>query len=225
MKLAAKQRRRCRQPRAKQPDGSLPLALRLFDDALRELCEPRWCEEQPVEPRYKQLADALTAQRVSSRHAQPSSMIPLWVDALKLKLEIDQRTHQLTHPYTDSSDYFAGVTPYPVVNLWRKARAHPWRPQDSTSIQYLAHEIRGWSTAIDDLFTSKPIYLPDACPHCQRDHARKLSDTGEMITTRALVVTVDRAVCQNCHDVWEFPDKLKFFSLLLGYHRGEILAS
>jgi hypothetical protein len=129
-------------------------------------------------------------------------MCPTWIDALKLKLVIDARTRRITPRH-------AGTTPQRLTDLTRRH----WRPQDTTKLETITDTINSWTKAIDDLFATKPIYLTDPCPHCGHTHTRRLTDTGETITSHALAVTTDGAICQHCHDTWT-PE---FLAKILGY--------
>lgn len=81
----------------------------------------------------------------------------------------------------------------------------------------IANDLAGYAKAVDDLFSPKPMYLPDRCPHCNHDHAYRLSDSGERIRTPALSISIEHgAKCARCHDVWE-PSELVFLGKLLGY--------
>jgi hypothetical protein len=193
----------------RRADGPLPLAKRRLADAVAGLCAPQWQDRRPLDPRYTQLRDAMAAPSISGhRRNTPSSLIPAQIDALKLVLLIDARTHVLT------AFSRARTTPNRLREL---AQRRTWRPQDCDQLKTIAGEIESWATAIDDLFAAKPIPLPNPCPHCRQTHTHVISDEGEHVQTAALTISADRgAECHACHDVWP-PDRLLFLGRTLGY--------
>jgi hypothetical protein len=166
--------------------------------------------------RYLMLRDALYGTRgAGGRRRQPSSVIPCWVDALKLLLVIDAWAAELECRYppryaaADDSDHV-------TVRRVRALLEFGWRPQDSRDLLDISAELAGYAKAIDDLFAPKPIYLPNACPHCGHRHAYRYADDGQHVRTPALAVTAEHgAVCQSCHAVWP-PDQLVFLGRILG---------
>jgi hypothetical protein len=196
-------------------DGSLPLAKHRLCDAVAGLCAPQWQDHRPLDPRYTQLRDAINCPALSGHHSgQPSSAIPAQIDALKLVMHIDDRTHVHTR-FSQSR-----TTP----NRLRELTQIGWRPQDCDQLTAVAGEIESWVCAIDDLFATPPIYLPDPCPHCAQTHTHRVGDDGERIRTPALALTVEKgATCQSCHDVWP-PDRLLFLGRTLGYHPAGVTA-
>lgn len=203
-----------RQETASQPDGSLPAALNQLHNAIHDLTNhrPHHIQDQGkttwIPDRYTTLQDALYGSRGNSNHHHtPASMIPAWVDAMKLLIQIDTRTHGITQQLHTTTHH----TPT-RLQLFAQTKH---RPQDTQQIQTAATEIASFSTAIDDLFSPKPIYLPDPCPACNFTHATRLADDGERIRTPALSLTVERgATCNNCHATWH----PMFLGRLLGYH-------
>jgi hypothetical protein len=138
------------------------------------------------------------------------------MDALKLVLLIDGRTHVLTGRACRPPRYAA-----PVL---RELIQRGWRPQDCDQLGTIAGEIESWVCAIDDLFAPAPICLPDPCPHCAQTHTHRLADDGQRIRTAALTITADRgAICGSCHDVWP-PDRLLFLGRTLGYFPAGVTA-
>lgn len=198
-----------------QPEGSLQLAKSQLADAIHALCQPRphhlnghtvW-----LASRYDDLRDALDITGSRAGSGDGSAKAPCWVDALKLVIQVDSRTAEW-----DSAD----TTPQRL----HRVQDHPWRPQDCEYMTEITNDIQRFVQAIDDLFAVKPIYLrrevdgktvPVACPLCGHDYAYRLADTGERIRTPALAITVERAVCQQCHEVWPC-ERFEFLGRLLG---------
>jgi hypothetical protein len=199
------------QKQASQPDGSLQLALTALKNAVYDLTHPRAeltaGQLRHLDSRYDELRDALTGGRSHGTHTAPSSVLPTWVDALKLAILIDERVHHI-------AQHLPRITEHDTPARLRHLTTCRYRPQDSKHLETIAVEVTSWSVAIDDLFAAKPKYLPDPCPHCQQTHAHRKSDDGETIRTPALALTVEKgAWCQACHDTFE----IMFLARLLGY--------
>lgn len=200
-------------------DGPLPLAKRRLADTVADLCAPQWQDHHPLDPRYTQLREAMAAPSISGhRRNTPSSLIPAQIDALKLVMEIDKRTHILT-PFSRKRN-----TPNRLREL---TQLRTWRPQDCDQLGTIAAEIESWVCAIDDLFAAKPVYLPDPCPHCNQTHTYRLSDDGQRVRTRGvLAISTDRgaecpAECHACHDTWP---SAEFLAVMLGYFPAGVTA-
>jgi hypothetical protein len=140
-------------------------------------------------------------------------MLPTWVDALKLAIHIDNRTHAITAWAPHCAEK---TTPARLTHLVRCK----FRPQDSQRLESIAAEITSWSQAIDDLFAPNPIYLRgEYCPRCQQSHAHMKTDDGQTVTRPALVITaLGIAMCGACHDT--FPS-LRYLGIQLGYEQPE----
>jgi hypothetical protein len=174
--------------------------------------------------RYVMLRGALCGTRGGGgRKSQPSSMIPCWVDALKLLITIDDRAAELERWHRGRC---AGCPvcrhladrngDHPTVRRVCALPDYPWRPQDSRALLEITGELDGYAKAIDDLFAPKPIYLPDPCPQCGQSATYRFTDDGQRVRTSALAVTAEHgAVCQSCHVVWP-PDQLVFLGRILG---------
>jgi hypothetical protein len=180
--------------------------LNALHDAITALTHPRphhlnghvvW-----LASRYDDLRDALDITGSRAGSGDGSAKAPCWVDALKLLIQVDTRTAQW-----DASQ----TTPDRLHHIHH----HPWRPQDCEYMTLITNDIHRFVIAIDDLFAVKPIYLPNPCPQCGHTHAYRLADTGERIRTPALAITVEKAICQQCHTVWT-SDKFEFLGRLLG---------
>ncbi len=219
----AKPRKRLRtalraSPGHPEPDGSLPQALNALADAVHALTQQRAHHIEGrgttwIPDRYSTLRQALYGSRgAGGHHRMPGSMIPAWVDAMKLLIHIDTRTHGIT-PRLRDTDTADGSTPSRL--RWFAERK--FRPQDSQQLETVATEIASWSIAIDDIFAPKPKFLPDRCPRCGNDHTYRKTDDGQKVRSPALELTVERGCrCLSCHDVWP-PSELQFLGRLLGY--------
>lgn len=211
--------RHTRRPRTvAQPDGPLQLATNQLHDAIHALCNPQPHHHQGrivwLNSRYVELAGAISGQRGGRGHSQPSSVIPLFIDALLLKMAIDSRTAEWD---TDAD------TP---TRLTRVSH-HPFRPQDTEYMATITTEIQCWVRKIDDLFAPKLVYLYDpdqpgkwaTCPRCGHNEAFRYADDGQRVRTPALAVTpAGEAFCQHCHDRFE---SLGYLGRLLGYQEPE----
>ncbi len=195
-----------------EPDGALPLALRALEDAVHALTHPPTTH---THSRYHNLRAALTDARAGHHHTAPGSSLPLWIDALKLAILIDQRTNRITQrPRT-----------IPTPLRLRLLLLERWRPQDCDRLTQISTEIESWNQAVDDLFAVKPIYLTDhRCPQCGQKETNRIADDSERVRTPALAVTAEKgAWCQACHTRWQ-PDQLVFLGRLLGHHPEGITA-
>jgi hypothetical protein len=166
--------------------------------------------------RYDLLRVALYGTRgAGGRRRQPSSVLPCWVDALKLLMAIDARAAQLEwrHP---PANLDADDSDHVTVRRVRALLEYGWRPQDARELLQVAGELAGYADAIDDLLAPKPIYLPDPCPQCGQSSTHRFTDDGQRVRTAALAVTAEHgAVCQSCHASWA-PDQLVFLGRILG---------
>jgi hypothetical protein len=166
--------------------------------------------------RYDLLRVALYGTRgAGGRRRQPSSVLPCWVDALKLLMAIDACAAAWDWRYPPRS-VAADESDHVTVRRVRALLEYGWRPQDSRTLLEISDELAGFVTAIDDLLAPKPIYLPDPCPQCGHTCTHRFTDDGQRVRTAALAVTAEHgAVCQNCHAVWP-PDQLVFLGRILG---------
>jgi hypothetical protein len=223
-------RRAGRQKQATRPDDNLPAALRALQDAAHDLIGPRADDGHRLPSRYAALRSAMYGSRDSHARSAPSSVIPAWIDAMKLLIVIDRRAGQLEHEWPprcglrpccaghhDCALIRSNASAYPTVRRINQVIVVRWRPQDADAVTRIADQLVGYAKAIDDLFAAKPIFLPKPCPRCGADHAYRLTDDGQRIRTPALAVTVAGAVCLHCHDTWP-PENLLFLGRVLGHH-------
>lgn len=205
---------------AAAPDGSLPLALREFEDAVHALCSPqsRMVDNRliPIPSRYQQLFDATDGEQVNTGGGGGAkSRAPGWLDAFQLRDEIDTAL-AIWQPA------FTGVPPTVGRLKWLLARK--WRPQDCRQIQQIVTAVNEWATDIDALLDPEPVvYLmaphstgPAACTNCGTRRVYRIDSAGERVRQPALKVTKDGCRCQHCHASWE-PGQLRILAAALGY--------
>ncbi len=204
-------------PPARAPESNLPAALVALQNAAHSLVGPRGDTAGRIPSRYTQLRGALYGARGGhgGRHTAPSSVLPLWIDAMLLLITIDDRVGLLEHDHRPPPLQHPG---HPTLRRIQQIVLLHWRPQDASTVTMIAHDFARFAKAIDDLFDIKPIFLPDPCPHCGQNHTYRLADDGQRVRTPALQVSVTGAVCLACHDRWA-PDELMFLGRILGYRR------
>ncbi len=193
----------------------MPAAVAGLEDAVHDLTGARWEAGHPIPDRYSQLRGSLYGSRDSHARSAPSSVIPLWVDALKLLILIDRRAAVLEHCWPPRRRYDHPAD-HPTIRRYRQILVVAWRPQDVDAITTISRIIAGYTKAVNDLFATKPIDLPNPCPECGRTHTYRIADDGERIRAAALQVSPDGAICRSCHRRWR-PDELAFLGRLLGY--------
>jgi hypothetical protein len=206
-------RKRIRPAKASYLDGALALAVNGLFGAVGAMINPRPYPKTGggynwVDSRYDQLREGVSVASVSGRgHTVPSSLVPLQIDYLKLKIAVDARVRVLSP--------ILGDTPARLHQLTR----HRWRPQDRECLIDISAEIQSWVKAVDDLLAVPPIYLRGhACPQCNRTFAYKIQDDGQKVRTQAaLTLSVDHgAQCLSCHATWDL-GQLGLLSKLLGF--------
>ena len=204
-------RKRIRPAKASYLDGALALAVNGLFGAVGAMINPRPYPRRSggydwTDSRYEMLREGIGSAMISGHGRHSASLIPANIDYLKLGITIDTRTAELSPKPGDT-----------IVRLRRLTEAK-YRPQDADHLQDVSAEIKSWARAIDDLMATKPLYLPDPCPHCGHTHAYRQADDGQRIRTPALALSIEAgAWCQNCHDVWP-PEHLGILARLLGYH-------
>lgn len=209
-RVSATYRRRTRQARP-QVDPALQGTVTSLADAVDGLAGPQPRHHDGVlvwaPSRYAQLRGALTGGKRPGgrRRGGWSTMAPCFVDALKLLLAIDSRTAEIARAHGDTRELLEGLA---------VAR---WRVEDVRLIEAITGEVLGWVKAVDDLFASHPIYLPDPCPECRQSWTHRWNDEGQLVRAPALAVTVEHGcICQSCHATWSL-DRLVFLGRVLGY--------
>jgi hypothetical protein len=191
---------------------SLPLARNHLHDAIAALIEPTHCQGHELPSRYAQLRDAIADAHISGHtRTRAATIIPCQIDCLKLKIKIDDRTRRLT----------AGAPIRATVGRLQWLTTRKFRPQDIELLEAMTAEIHAWCKKIDDLFTQKPLDLPNPCPQCGHNWAHRKNDDGDTIRTRALAVTTSGALCRQCHARWPV-EKLTWLGHVLGTYAGGI---
>ena len=174
--------------------------------------------------RYSTLRASLYGGRDSHTRTAPSSLIPTWIDALKLLITIDRHAATLEREHPPRTSLTSPAGAHPTIRRIHQLLTVPWRPQDARQLTTISNDLAGYSKAVDDLFAPKPIFLPNPCPHCGQDHAYQTRDDGDHVRVAALAITAEHgAICANCHDTWP-PDQLVFLGRILGYTTKGIVA-
>jgi hypothetical protein len=202
-------------------ESNLPAARVALEDAAHALVAPRAdADGRWQSGRYTELRQALYGARGGhrGRRNQSSSVLPFWIDAMRLLITIDDRVSEFERLHRPPPLQRPG---HPTLRRVEQLVLLRWRPQDVTIVMTIADDLARYTKAIDDLFAIKPIFLPDPCPHCRQDHTYRLSDEGERVRSPALSVTAENgATCLSCHATWP-PDRLLFLGRILGYSRLE----
>ena len=188
-------------------DENLPAAKGRLRDAVSAISDPKprlvGSRTTYLDPLYTQLADAIvgtTGERSGCRIS-----LPLWVDCLDLKNDIDKQARSWIRYATSTIDRF------------HKLEAYGWRPQDAALVNTIAHQITVWVGKIEYLLDppmSKTISAP--CPECGSTHVYRKDSSGEQVRQPALQLTTAGCVCQRCKTVWT-PDRYMWLCKLLGF--------
>lgn len=227
MSVKTKRHRQRQRPQPAQPPEPLALAKTALRNSVHDLTGQRieylGGAIQTLPSRYVQLRYALYGGRDSHSRTLPSSVLPTWIDALKLLGWIDRRAAIIERRFAPQAGRhcptWRQLNPRPThltIIRYQQVLAVGWRPQDTSTVNQLTSIIGGYAKAIDDLFAPPPVYLRgERCPHCKQTHARVKTDDGETVTRPALAITsFGVGVCNACHDT--FPS-LEFLGDLLRY--------
>lgn len=168
-------------------------AVNLLDQAVTALVGPRsdWIGGKYVTrpSRYTELRDNLAGQQ-GSHGAHARSMPVLWIDAMRLLMEIDETVAQ----WAKGSGTADRLT---------KACEASWRPQDLWLIAAYTKACLVWNAHIDELLDPKRVWtLPDPCPSCGKEWIYRPDSAGETVRVRALSVTVEKGSCRGCREEW-----------------------
>jgi len=163
---------------------NLPAALAELRDAHYDLCSPRTDGEGHWAPSlYEQLADAIDGVDGAGVYCGRSSRPPVWMPAMVLRQEIDERTREW-HPEPVAGE------PVAVARL-RALLDASWRPQDAEHVREIAYQVRVWVRQINQLLYPeqvKHIRTPDgdgfaACPQCGTRTIRRFDESDQQWTT------------------------------------------
>lgn len=227
MSANTKRSRQRKRPQPPQPPEPLAVAKAALRNAVHDLTAQRieylGGAIQTLPSRYVQLRYSLYGGRDSHSRTLPSSVLPTWIDALKLLGWIDRRAAILERRFAPQAGRhcptWRHMTPRPThltIVRYQQVLAVGWRPQDTSTVNQLTSIVGGYAKAIDDLFAPPPVPLRgERCPHCKQTHARVKTDDGQTVTRPALAITsIGVGVCNACHDT--FPS-LEFLGDLLRY--------
>lgn len=173
------------------PDGQLQAALTAVHTAVNTLIEPCYDTAGRAAPSlYTQLCQAAFSPSHGQNHV-PRSVPPLYVDALDLRREIDDRI-ALEQPGCHS-------TPGRLELIANRA----YRPQDVHWLNGLTGALQAWATQIFELLnpTPKPTHSAP-CPTCGTRTVHHRDSTGEYVRAAALQFGPRGCTCQACKTCW-----------------------
>lgn len=191
--------------------GCLPAAVERLCAATAALVDPS--EEMhenaivAAPSLYEQLDDAITTSKCqSSAHRASRSMPPVWIDALDLRVEIDDTTRE----------WQPDVRSTPV--RLRTLAAGPWRPQDTRSIDKLSGRIESWCVSVKSLLNPTTVkHVSAACPACGATTVYKRDSGGERVRVPALQIVAETGcTCQACRHTWG-PELYLHLARVLGF--------
>lgn len=133
------------------------------------------------------------------------SLLPLWVDALDARREIDDRV-KTWNPGCSS-------TPTGL----RALASRRWRPQDIRQVRDYAEVIGSWSVAVESLLNPERVKsVSAACPVCRARWFYRLLDGEQVRQTALQLVASQGCSCRACGAFWE-PSRYLFLCRLLGF--------
>lgn len=196
-------------------DGNLPAAIARLEDAIDALIEPQLSfiegKLRQAACLYMQLWDASPAEQISGRR-ELSARAVTWIDALRLRMEIDTRI-EITQPA------YRGVPP--TVGRLREIRKRKWKPQLTSYVEKLAQACEEWATEIADLLNPDPQWtIAAACPACGKRTVHRIDSAGEKVRQPALQVTADGCVCVSCRYAWGV-ERFQILAAALSYEQRE----
>ncbi|MDA2891262.1 hypothetical protein PDG61_10110 [Mycolicibacterium sp. BiH015] len=157
---------------------------------------------------YDELAGEVpaTARRLDYTRAATGSRPPVWVDALDLRVEIDDAL-QCWQP--------AG---YSTPARLRALAAKRWRPQDSSQVEQITRNVESWCVEIRALLDPEGVRRISApCPACGATHVYRLNSAGDHIRQPALQLVADQGcTCRSCRHTW-LPQHYLLLSRVLGF--------
>jgi hypothetical protein len=134
------------------------------------------------------------------------SVPPVWIDALDLRVEIDDETRkwQPDRPNTPAR--------------LRAVAARPWRPQDTSGMDKISCRVEGWAVTVRCLLTPASVkHVSAPCPACGAKSAFKRDSAGERVRVPALqIVTELGCTCLVCRYTWG-PELYLHLARVLGF--------
>ncbi|XAO35573.1 hypothetical protein SEA_MORGANA_139 [Gordonia phage Morgana] len=173
---------------------------RLFGERYEVYIDPRTDERSILDlpSLYGQLCDDL-AGRQGARSGSPRSLPPVWVDAMRWKLEIDQTAAAWSQTYPSPAGSLDTAAGY-LANLDR----HPFSPADHAFLAHAAATVARWAAGVEALLSDRAVHglRNTACPECAAKYVRRRDSEGNWSRIEALQVSVDGAHCLNCRHRW-----------------------
>ena len=156
---------------------------------------------------YDQLVAELaaTATRGETRGTH-KSMPPVWVEAMDLRVEIDDAVRAWQPDGASTPDRLRGLA------------ARRWRPQDTRSVEQIAANLESWAAPIKALLSPQHVkHVSSPCPACNATHVYRRDAAGEMVRMPALQIVADTGcTCQGCGAHWA-PDRYLWLCKVLGF--------
>lgn len=177
------------------PDGDLPDALRQAHHATNNLIAPQHTiiagKVHTAPSPYKSLTDAIRGQQGTSHGHRARSLPLVWLDALELLTEIDDRIMLEQPAGRDTPDRI------------QRIMARSYRPQDSHWLLTFAKALTQWRQQIGELLDPQPHWTVAApCPNCDTTTIYRKDTGGDMVRQPALRLTRTRCECGHCHTKW-----------------------
>lgn len=139
------------------------------------------------------------------RRSVAKSRPPCWIDALDLRVNIDNQVRQW-RPQGSS-------TPVRLKAL----TGQKWRPDDCATIRDYVTQLRGWADTIKSYLDPEHVKgISAACPACGTRWVYR-HHSGEEVRQPALqLVAQHGCTCLACDSFWE-PSRYLFLCRLLGF--------
>lgn len=145
---------------------------------------------------YDQLVSEMSG-RQGNRTGSPRSIPPVWVDAMRWKMDVDKLVHTWAqrHPIAGASDPAAYLRAMDSLAL---------APADHAFCAHVAATVEEWVARIDALLSERTTHglRNTACPECKVKHVRRRDTDGQWSKVEALQVSVEGAVCLHCRCEW-----------------------
>jgi hypothetical protein len=185
------------------PDGALPPALDQLHHAVNQLIHPQADGHGHTAPSlYTQLCAAAASPRHGQGH-QPRSIPPLYLDAVDLRNEIDQRL-ALEQPGCTS-------TPHRLERI----AARPWRPMDVHWLETFTNALNSWADDIETLLDPPPKpSMAAPCPNCDTATVHRKDSAGENVRQPALQFGPLGCTCMACRTTWP-PERYELLAAVL----------
>lgn len=203
-------------------DGSLPAALDALHTATARLIDPR---KQYVDGTlyaapslYEELVGEIPAASSGSGPAfmgsYHRSKSPVWLDALDLRRQIDERITQWHRAANRTTSRQREVS---TPELLRDYVSRPFRPQDARTLTEQASALESFVLAATALL--EPVHvktISEPCPACGKRWVAA-TNAGETVRRPALQLIVEQGcTCQHCRAFWP-PSHYLLLCKILGF--------